>query len=114
MPAGTVRWPGAWVFLAIMAVATMWGLGWLGHHDPALLAERMRPPIQRDQPRSDKLLMVAFIPLWFGWYVLMGLDKRFGWSSVTPPWHVLGAVLLCLGIWLAFGCSRRTATPRRW
>ncbi len=102
VPAGTTRWPGAWVFLVILAVSTMWGMGWLGRHDPALLAERMRPPIQRDQPRSDKLFMLAFIPLWFGWYVLMGLDKRFGWSSVKPPWHVLGAVLFCLGIWLSF------------
>jgi protein-S-isoprenylcysteine O-methyltransferase Ste14 len=102
VPAGTARWPGAWVFLAIMTVSTIWGMGWLGRHDPALLAERMRPPIQGDQPRSDKLFMLAFIPLWFGWYVLMGLDKRFGWSSVKPPLHIVGAILLCLGIWLCF------------
>jgi hypothetical protein len=52
VPAGTLRWPGAWVFLAIMAVASVWGLTWLGRHDPELLAERMRPPFQRGQPRS--------------------------------------------------------------
>ena len=102
VPAGTVRWPGAWVFLAILAASSLWGLAWLGRHDPGLLAERMRPPIQRGQPRSDKLLMVAFIPLWFGWYVLMGLDKRLGWSSVPAALQVLGAVLVCLGVWLSF------------
>ena len=46
--------------------------------------------------------MGAFMPLWFGWYVLMALDKRFGWSSVPPALQVLGAVLLCLGIWLSW------------
>ena len=82
VPAGTLRWPGAWAFLALMAAASIWGLSWLGRHDPELLAERLRPPFQREQPRSDKILMAAFMPLWFGWYILMALDRRFGWSSV--------------------------------
>jgi protein-S-isoprenylcysteine O-methyltransferase Ste14 len=102
VPAGTVRWPGAWVFLGIMAVASVWGLTWLGRHDPGLLAERLRPPFQREQPRSDKVFMGFFMPVWFGWYVLMAFDKRFGWSSVPASLQVLGAVLLCLGIWLSW------------
>jgi len=69
-------------------------------HDPALLAERLRPPIQRGQPLTNKLLMGAFLPLW--WFVLMGLDRRFGWSSLPVALEILGAVLLCLGIWLSF------------
>ena len=76
VPAGTLRWPGAWAFLGLIAVASVWGLSWLERHDPELLAERLRPPFQREQPRSDKLLMAAFMPLWFGWYVLMAFDKR--------------------------------------
>jgi len=102
VPAGTLRWPGAWVYLAIMAVVSMWGFSWLKRHDPALLAERLRSPIQRGQLPGDKLLMGAFMPLWFGWFVLMGLDRRFGWSSVSAPMEVLGTVLLCLGIWLSW------------
>ena len=85
VPAGTLRWPGAWVYLAIMAVVSVWGFSWLERHDPALLAERLRSPIQRGQLPADKLLMGAFMPLWFGWFVLMGLDRRFGWSSVPVP-----------------------------
>jgi len=102
VPAGTVRWPGAWAFLAIMAVASFWGFAWLGRHDPELLKERMRPPFQREQLPQDKLLMGTFLPLWLGWYVLMGLDRRFGWSSVPALLQILGAVLLCLGIWLSW------------
>jgi len=102
VPAGTVHWPGAWVFLAIMAVASFWGFAWLGRHDPALLKERMRPPFQREQLPQDKLLMGTFLPLWLGWYVLMGLDRRLGWSSVPVSLQILGAVLLCLGIRLSW------------
>jgi len=102
VPAGTLRWPGAWVFLAIMAVASFWGSARLARHDPALLQERMRSPFQRDQKPWDRLLMGAFLPLWFGWYVLMGLDWRFSWSSVPAPLQGLGAVLLCLCMLLSW------------
>jgi protein-S-isoprenylcysteine O-methyltransferase Ste14 len=64
--------------------------------------ERMRPRFQREQLPEDKLLMGAFLPLWLGWYVLMGLDRRLGWSSVPESLQILGAILLCLGIWLSW------------
>jgi protein-S-isoprenylcysteine O-methyltransferase Ste14 len=101
VPAGTVHWPGAWVYLAILAVASVWGVARLERHDPDLLKERLRP-IQRDQPLADKLLMGTFIPVWFGWFALMGLDPRFGWSNVPVSLELLGAVLVCLGIWLSW------------
>ena len=82
IPAGTLAWPGAWVFLIIMAVVSVGGMVWLAQYDPDLLRERLRPPIQAGQQAWDRALMLAFIPLWFGWYVLMGFDHRFGWSSV--------------------------------
>jgi protein-S-isoprenylcysteine O-methyltransferase Ste14 len=62
----------------------------------------MRPRFQREQLPEDKLLMGAFLPLWLGWYVLMGLDRRLGWSSVPESLQILGAILLCLGIWLSW------------
>jgi protein-S-isoprenylcysteine O-methyltransferase Ste14 len=102
LPAGTLAWPGAWVFLAILAVVSIGGMTRLARHDPELLKERMRPPFQRGQPPWDRALMILFVPLWLGWYALMGFDKRFGWSSV-PPWlQVLGAILLGLGIYVSW------------
>src|SRR6476659_4589007 len=97
VPAGTVHWPGAWVYLALLAASSVWGLSWLGRHDPGLLAERLRSPIQRGQLPADKLLMVAFVPLCFGW------------SHVPLPLEILGAVLLCLGIWLSFEVLRENS-----
>src|SRR4029079_1050239 len=92
---------------------SFWGFAWLGRHDPALLKERMRPPFQREQLPQDKLLMGTFLPLWLGWYVLMGLDRRLGWSSVPVSLQILGAVLLCLCIWLFLAVLKgdRSHTP---
>jgi protein-S-isoprenylcysteine O-methyltransferase Ste14 len=102
IPAGTVAWPGAWVFLAMVAAVSVAGMIALARYDPELLRERMRSPLQRGQPAWDRALMLVFMPLWFGWYVLMGFDHRFGWSSVPAALQVLGAILLALGIYLSW------------
>ena len=58
--AGTLHWPAAWVFLATMAVLGLISGIWLAKTDPALLAERMRPMMQADQPAADKKFMLVF------------------------------------------------------
>lgn len=102
VPAGTVDWPGAWVFLAMLAAVSIGGMNWLARHDPGLLQERLRPPFQRGQKPWDRALMMTFVPLWFGWYALMGLDRRFSWSSVPVALQVLGAILLGLALYLSW------------
>jgi hypothetical protein len=48
--AGTADWPAAWVFLVEMIVLSIVGGLWLVRHDPALVQERLAPPIQKGQP----------------------------------------------------------------
>src|SRR5262245_41665964 len=73
LPAGSLAWPGAWIFLTLLTVTAFSGMTWLARHDPDLLRERLKPPLQRDQQPWDRTLMLVFMPLWFGWYALMGL-----------------------------------------
>ena len=102
VPAGTLSWPGAWVF-----VAEIWGLGlavgfWLLRYDPALLKERTGGFVQRDQPPVDKLLVMSLIVVYVAWLVLMGLDRRHLWSSV-PIWlDVLGAIGVFLSVYIGY------------
>ena len=58
--AGTLHWPAAWVFLGTRAVIGVGFRLWLANTDPALLAERMRPMMQPDQPAADKKFMLVF------------------------------------------------------
>jgi protein-S-isoprenylcysteine O-methyltransferase Ste14 len=103
IPAGTLDWSAAWIYLAEMGLATLVITTWLARHNPALLAERMSPLIQRDQKIWDKLLMIVLIALWCAWYVLMGLDAvRYGWS-VVPLWaEVLGALAIVVAMYVFF------------
>src|SRR3979411_842807 len=54
VPAGTLHWPAAWVFLGTIAVLGIAGGLWLGKTDPALLAARLRPMMAKKKPRADK------------------------------------------------------------
>jgi protein-S-isoprenylcysteine O-methyltransferase Ste14 len=94
VPAGTLHWPGAWVFLGFMVACGLGFGGWLARTDPGLLAERMRPPIRADQPADDKKLLLVFLIFNVAWMVAMGLDERFHLSRMPFALQVLGLVLL--------------------
>ena len=50
VPAGTLHWAAAWVFLSTIAIVGIAGGLWLAKTDPALLAERMRPTSRPASP----------------------------------------------------------------
>lgn len=102
VPAGTLAWPGAWAFLAISAASGLTISLWLARHDPALLAERMAPPIQREQTLWDKVFMGVILVLFCAWLVLMALDAaRFHWSTMPLVAQALGAVGIVACLWIA-------------
>jgi protein-S-isoprenylcysteine O-methyltransferase Ste14 len=87
LAAGTTDWPGAWIFLATMIVLSLVLGLWLVRHDPGLVQQRLAPPIQKDQPSADKVLLTLIILVIFGAFVLMALDAvRFRWSTVPSVW----------------------------
>lgn len=96
VPAGTLHWPAAWVFLGFMTVTGLAFGGWLAKNDPALLAERMRPPIQAGQPEADKKIILAFGLLTLIWFITIGLDQRFHGSKMPVVLQALGLALLIL------------------
>ncbi|MGH6867067.1 MAG: methyltransferase family protein [Methyloceanibacter sp.] len=99
--AGTLRWPEAWIYLALTALMSIGAGLWLARVDPGLLTERLGSAIQRGQKLWDKVFMILVSTAWISWFVLMGLDAvRYRWSDV-PVWiQVAGFVLICLGCYL--------------
>lgn len=94
--AGTLHWLSAWVFLLTCVVLGPLCGWWLYRVDPALLAERLRPVLQRDQPAADKVFMTVFIVAMLGWLVVMGLDRRHLASGMPASVQVLGLALFVL------------------
>jgi protein-S-isoprenylcysteine O-methyltransferase Ste14 len=94
VPAGTVDWPSAWILLGSQLVLSLVGGYWLADSDPELLEERLKPLFQQGQSVADKIIIVLLIALGISLFVVMGLDRRFGWSHV-PLWvQIIGALLL--------------------
>jgi protein-S-isoprenylcysteine O-methyltransferase Ste14 len=100
-PAGTILWPAAWIYLVLFFGGVIWFTLLLARHDPALLAERTKPPFQKGQPLWDKIFLpVGFVAM-CGWTALMPLDAvRFRWSRM-PIWLAFaGAAAMLLSFWL--------------
>lgn len=91
--AGTLHWASAWAFLIAAALLGPLCGWWLYRLDPALLAERLRPVIQREQPPADKAFIIAFIAAILAWLIAMGLDRRHLASDMPLALQSVGFVL---------------------
>ena len=107
LPAGTLAWPEAWVFMALFIGCSDATGVWLMKTDPDLLAARSQSPISADQKPADRGVMVAILGVFLGWIVFMALDaRRFGWSH-TPLWaQALGAIMIVGAFWGWVGVLR--------
>jgi protein-S-isoprenylcysteine O-methyltransferase Ste14 len=94
LAAGTLHWPAVWVFLATVAISGIVGGLWLARTDPALLAERMRPIMQANQPAADKAFMLVFGCTSLLWFIAMGLDRRVHASLMPLALQALGLAML--------------------
>ena len=103
VPAGTLAWPAGWIFLVEFGIASTLITRWLLRHNPALLEERMKPLIQRDQKPWDQALMAVFLLLWCAWFVVMALDAvRFGWSHMALWLQALGPLAIAVSMYVMF------------
>jgi protein-S-isoprenylcysteine O-methyltransferase Ste14 len=105
--AGTLAWPAGWAFMALFFGATVPLTIRLARDDPALLAERMRSPIQPDQPVWDRVVLSLLFAAMLAWLVLMPLDAvRFGWSAM-PAWlQWAGGAGVLLSFWMMDRAAR--------
>jgi protein-S-isoprenylcysteine O-methyltransferase Ste14 len=108
--AGTLAWPGAWAFLVEMVGLSLLTGVWLVRHDPGLVNERLRPPVQKDQTPADKIVLSLILLVFAASFVFMPLDAvRFGWSSV-PRWvQAVGAVSILLAVIIGYRTMRENS-----
>ena len=102
VPAGTIRYSQAWVYLAIFIGASALTTFYLMRKDRALLARRMRGGPMAEQRAVQRVIMlftsVGFIAL----LVVPALDHRFAWSEVPLVGVVAGDALVLIGFGLIF------------
>jgi protein-S-isoprenylcysteine O-methyltransferase Ste14 len=99
VPAGTLRYWQAWLYLSIFAGASILTTLYLMKHDPALLERRMRGGPTAETRPTQKLIMLGASVGFVGLLVVPALDVRFGWSIVSPGVVVLGDALVIAGFY---------------
>jgi protein-S-isoprenylcysteine O-methyltransferase Ste14 len=105
IPAGSLCWPQAWVFLALYLSAVGGFYIYTRKKDPGLLKERMSP--QKNVKAWDRRIVRIYSILLAAMTVLAGLDAvRFRWSRLSLGWNILGFGGLALAMVLAFRATR--------
>lgn len=101
LPAGTLNYWQAWVFIATSMVATLVPSVYLARTNPAALERRMRAGPRAEARPLQKIVIIGAFLAFLGMLVLSAYDHRMGWSQL-PAWLCLaGDVLVALGLGIA-------------
>ena len=92
LPAGTLAYWEAWLYLAILLIPMLCVFRYLLKNDPQLLARRMR---MRERELAQRRIIAASSLYFLVVFTLPGFDQRWGWSDV-PLWAVIAADLVVL------------------
>jgi len=102
VPAGSVRYWHAWVYLAVFTGASALVTLDLMRRDTALLERRMRGgPLAEKRPAQKRIMVftsIGFLAL----LVVPALDYRFGWSAVPLAGVIAGNALVAIGFCVIF------------
>ena len=103
LPAGTVDWPAAWIYLVLLFSFTIGISIWLSRFNPDLLSERVSGIGRSGHKRWDKVFLLILLPVFVGWYVVMALDAvRFRWLEI-PDWlQWIGAGVLLSSFYIFY------------
>lgn len=101
VPAGTVDYWQAWVFIGVFALATAGPNVYLALKHPDALRRRLQAgPTAEARPAQrivTSLILISVVAL----MVVCALDHRFDWSSVPLVAVLLGDVLVAVGLLMA-------------
>jgi len=106
VPAGTIHYRQAWVYLSIFIGASALTTLYLMRKDRALLERRMRGGPMAEPRPVQKFIMLCTSLGFIALLVVPAFDHRFGWSAVPLGGVVTGDVLVAIGFYLIFRVYR--------
>jgi len=94
LPAWTLNYWQAWVYIFIVAIPAIFLGRYLYKHDRELLERRMR---MKERLRGQKLIVVASSLFFLVTFLIPGFDFRFHWSEMPPAAVVSSEILVLAG-----------------
>lgn len=106
VPAGTVRFWQAWVYLGIFGASVAAITMYLVRHDRALLERRTSAGPRAEKENTQKVIQsfaqIAFLAV----FLVPALDRRFLWSNLPLYAELTGDGLAVLGLYTVFRVFR--------
>jgi len=102
VPAWTLDFWQAWVYLFIFIAASALITAYLWKHDPKLLERRVKAGPRAEKEKSQKLIQIFASLAFVGILVLPSFDHRYLWSHVPLFFVIAGDVLVVLGFLAVF------------
>jgi protein-S-isoprenylcysteine O-methyltransferase Ste14 len=100
IPAWTIRYWQAWVFIVVFVVSTNAVGIYVALTDPALVKRRRKAGPTKEQRPAQRVLALLLIVSCNALVVVSALDHRFGWSQLPPIVSVVGDLLFGLGAFI--------------
>jgi len=112
IPAGSLRFWQAQVYLTDFAVCTILITAYLIKYDQELLAGRVKAGPVAETQRVQQIIQSVASLFFIGLFIVPGLDFRFGWSNVPPVLSLIAAGFVALGFYIVFLAFRENSYSR--
>lgn len=98
VPAGTLDYWQAWVFLGVFVGMSLLPSLYLVRVDPAAAERRMKAGPRAETRGAQQAVMTGLLLSFAAVLVVSGLDHRFGWSEVPAPIVIVGDIMVAVGL----------------
>ena len=102
VPAWTLDFWQAWIYLFVFAVSVALIIVYLWKKDPKLLERRVNVGPGAEKEKSQKRIQSFAAAAFIGTFLFPALDRRFSWSKVPFSVVMVGDVLVALGFFIVF------------
>lgn len=113
LPAWSLRYWQAWIFLAVFSLSSLMIGVYLMRNDPKLLERRTESSPFAEKERSQRIIQIFAITGFLATIALPAIDHRFVWSTVPPYVSIIGDLLVALGFLIIFSAFKENTFASR-
>jgi protein-S-isoprenylcysteine O-methyltransferase Ste14 len=110
LPAGTLGYWQAWLYMAVVFVPVIFVGLYLLEHDPELLERRFK---SKEKEAKQRTIIKISLILFLVGFLIPGLDWRFGWSNVPFEAVIAANLLVLIGYAITFLAFRENSYAAR-
>lgn len=94
VPAGTFNYWQVYVYFAFLVIPMIFVLFYFLKNDPQFLERRTKT---REKEKTQRVIQITFSLFFVSAFIISGLDRRFGWSNISPYMILLANIVSLFG-----------------